>query len=101
MKLTESALRNIIKQELKNMLSETKSFQFPKRIPRYFKRAEVEATPEEYDSASWSGSAGSDVWEENGKYYKMAVVPATKEEYENASWSGSAGSDVWKRNYRQ
>lgn len=99
-KLTESTLRKIIREELMKEMAAASDYSskldaVPSGERKYVKMGKIPATAQDYDNASWSGTAGTSVFQDReGNYWKWAQVPATEEEYENAKWSGTAGTSV-------
>lgn len=114
MKLTESVLRKIIREELvKEMAAPRRMSQkefnrgmndyfsklnaVPSGERQYSKQSKIPASEQDYENSRWGGTAGTEVgvWQdEDGNYWKMSEVPATEEEYESARWGGTAGSSV-------
>jgi hypothetical protein len=125
MKITESQLRSIIKQELARVIQEVnvapmtaqERAELLARIAAHdaelgsqrttgqsrerFKKSTVPATPEDYANYRNAKIQGSKLppftWKDkDGKYWKEVEVTATEKDYDNSQWSGTAGSSVYR-----
>jgi len=94
MKITESQLRNIIKQELKNALSEAPMD--PERRARMLaSRARNRQAEKEFAAkASEYYAAREAVPPEERTYFKRGKIESTPQEYESDLYGG--GGNVWK-----